>query len=359
MKEITSLDQFEDPPVPQSQAGRWLYAGVTILLPIISFAIVSRGVFSPWWQSGRTGDYVAIMLHWEVLKFFSPFIAYSLLSMLLFLLSDWQSSELFLVRLGIYTGVILAVQYTIFLLAIFWPGLPLYVLIPIGVFLLALSFGISRLYSASKEYGVDKVWWVVGGLVLCLGLMGLVTFWLPLTAGPFLCFMIGSSISAWFLRNRRLFQHRAWHGLAVLAWIYLFIRAWQAAVSETVYLYSQLPESPPQCYLATAAARGHPRWVKSAPVVMIGGRTVWVNPQLRYFKCAELVLLALSPRIHGACRMLYDRLGARLARWIVHPLVADGVYLALKPVEWTFRFLIKAFFPGVDELAHRIYRSIT
>ena len=58
-----------------------------------------------------------------------------------------------------------------------------------------------------------------------------------------------------------------------------------------------------------------------------------LNDQLRVLKAFELLLASFSPKGHLACRWIYDRLGPRFAAMLIHPLLADIGYFALKPVE--------------------------
>ena len=136
------------------------------------------------------------------------------------------------------------------------------------------------------------------------------------------------------------------------------IVAWRIAVLKTLEVYASLPTSPPDCYIATAAAKGHPRFVKSKPVVTGNDRIIWINVQMKYFKCADLALMVIFPGGHKICREIYDLLGTSLARIITHPVLADIVYITLKPVEWSIRAMMKVLFPGVDEVVNRIYATV-
>ena len=84
----------------------------------------------------------------------------------------------------------------------------------------------------------------------------------------------------------------------------------QQSRSVTGRVYSKLPlEDPSGCYIATAAARGHPAIVKSWPVQLAGGKILQVNRQLAILKAGELALRALAPRLHCALRWIYDFVG--------------------------------------------------
>src|SRR5262249_24674408 len=101
-------------------------------------------------------------------------------------------------------------------------------------------------------------------------------------------------------------------------------------------VYSKLPLTAPQnCYVATAAARGHQSIVRSTRVMASDGSWFMVNDQLRRLKAAELIIEGLFPKLHRLMRSLYDQLGPPLARQMIgRPLLADAAYLLLKPAEW-------------------------
>jgi hypothetical protein len=367
------MSGMQNSPIPLSWSGRILYACVTIALPITSFFLAFDGL-GPDWQSGRFSDYTLIMLGGTVSRIFYPFLAYSMVSILLLLISPLHYSKYFIVRFGIYTGIILSLQYAI-LLSISSPSLVYevvyfyYVPIAIGI---VLPLGINWLYSKAKErFGIRKTWFVIIGLILCFGLMlfivreslSVITLFsmvVILGTGPFWCLIIAILVSIRLLRDYELPQHHHIIGrsLGVLAWLFSFIIAWRIAISKTIEVYASLPEHPPNCYIATAAAKGHPRFVKSKPLVTGNGRTVWLNAQVKYFKCAELALMAMFPGGHKICRDLYDCVGTQLACVITHPILADMVYISLKPIEWGFKAMMRILVPDIDEIVHQVYTDV-
>jgi len=120
-------------------------------------------------------------------------------------------------------------------------------------------------------------------------------------------------------------------------------------------LYTALPTQPPlDCYIATAAAHGHPQFIRSR-IVKRNGISLYVNSQLQTLKFAEIALMAISPFTHKALRRLYDVIGKLLARGIRNPFLADLAYLLLKPWEWLARSILKRFIPEFDSIAGSIY----
>jgi hypothetical protein len=138
-----------------------------------------------------------------------------------------------------------------------------------------------------------------------------------------------------------------------------FMSACRWSIVKSLEAYAELPVNPTgDCYVASAAAYGHPRLVSSETCVTSSGGIVPVNNQLRTLKAAELTLRALTPSGHRIARCVYDRLGPLAARRLANPYLADLVYLALKPAEW-LSFLILACVLGEQRKAvSRLYRHV-
>ena len=106
-------------------------------------------------------------------------------------------------------------------------------------------------------------------------------------------------------------------------------------------------------------AGGHRRVVRGEEFLGANGSAYRVNDQLRVLKAFELLLMSVSPQGHLACRWVYDRLGPRLAAMLVHPLLADMGYFALKPVEWAALVCLRLAIPDKMELVYMLYSSPT
>jgi len=269
-------------------------------------------------------------------------------------------SKFFLVRLGIYTGALLALQYSVILLA--WSfATSIYFVLPIWVTPFVLIF-LYRL--ALRKWAREKVntsLWVLVLVGIVIGafwnwenvfyiiLMGLII------ASPFWSFLIALRAAIWLFKNNET-KFTLPHGLGVVAWLSGYVAAWQFDILKMYELYAALPPQPPaNCYIATAAARGHPRFVRSWIVVREDGFSLHVNSQLQILKCAELALMAINPRVHRAGRRIYDVIGKLLAQGIQNQYLADLAYLLLKPWEQLARFVLKRFIPDLDSIAGSFY----
>lgn len=108
---------------------------------------------------------------------------------------------------------------------------------------------------------------------------------------------------------------------------------WLLAALLSYLQYRGLPEHPPSCFVVTAASRGHARLVGPFAQVSRRGRPRFANRQLLVFWAFEEAWRRRHPRSHRRFRTLYNAWGPRAARGIRHPLAADAVFLALKPLE--------------------------
>ena len=354
-------------PVPRSIGGRLLYALVTVALPIPCFLLAD--LLKPDWQSGRPNDYAAILLGTSVSPYFAPFLAYAVLCLLLLLIAPRRFSCFLAVRLGIYGGFVMALQYVVLLVVALSATT---VLVPIGI---GLALGGTPFVVAwvsgklQRRYGTALTLRIAAGLLIALALLvvaGLLldlgwriaggVLYIAVAGAAFWCLDVAAVVSFRLLRDYELNASlSAWHVVGPLAWLGAFGVAWRMAVLRMGEVYARLPTQPPECYIATAAANGHPRLVRSWPAMAQAGRPFRANRQLQRFKLAELALQAAWPAGHRLLRRAYDALGSRLARRLRHPLLADAAYLLLKPLEWGSWAVLRTLLPQADALAVRLY----
>jgi MFS family permease len=123
------------------------------------------------------------------------------------------------------------------------------------------------------------------------------------------------------------------HWMLGMTWLAMFFAACRQSVVFSLREYSKLPVHQPGCYIATAAACGHRRFVKSF-VRLDDPAGPAANRQLQVFKAFEFLLRSISPAAHRLLRRIYDSIGPKLARRIRNPWLADLAYVTLKPAEW-------------------------
>jgi hypothetical protein len=193
-----------------------------------------------------------------------------------------------------------------------------------------------------------RPWIVLGYLMgavistVCL-VHGLFTLRLLENPGMLLGMLVPLYVSAWYTVRTVHFVRSA----AVSAWAYRFtllssLPFWVFSLIASRRSYLGLPDSPPGCFIVSAAAKGHPRIVGPIRVLARGGVVQPVNGQLATFWEFEDLLRRALPRAHRRFRAVYNVWGYRAALLVRNPVVADVVYLGLKPFESLARCAVRA-----------------
>lgn len=290
-----------------------------------------------------------------------------------------QAAERFWVRLGLYGGALLAWQY-VFLVYFASPldeplqNAPLILvalmaMIPIAAALaVVLALLGALLLEAAKSIG-----WLQSGAIciLIVVLVGLAAVsdvqWAQVTLffallfvavpGPLFTALAYSFAAYQVAFSRGRYRFRISHLLIGTGWAAAQLAAWRKSMDLAIAVYAQLPTEDPRCYVCTAAAQGHARFVRSRPIVAHDGRIASVNAQLQTLKAAELALIVVAPRCHRRLRRLYNRLGPPLARRLKNPWLADAAYVSLKPAEWLARLLLRNVLRVDAEQIRQLYES--
>jgi len=272
------------------------------------------------------------------------------------------------VRFGIYAGVVLALQYCVANAVVLRNETSTVTGLVIVGGGLAIPWVVQaarrRRSLKQRRTGRARFWLSVLGLALvALVLSGaavvpliLILYVLPmliLTVAPFWALAVYVDLSAkvWQTPGREVrILPAAIAGVG--AWAGAYAYAWRAAIVQTSQLHHALnPGS--SCFIVTAAARGHRRFVGSWPVLRDGHCAGYANRQLITFKCLEMTMLALSPRFHRSFRMCYNTIGYPLSRLIRLPIASDVVYVLLKPPEWGARLVLRLLVPNSDRVARQ------
>ena len=99
-------------------------------------------------------------------------------------------------------------------------------------------------------------------------------------------------------------------------------------------------------FLCSVAAQGHPRLVQPKRLGVRGGRPIICNRQLLVANAFEELVEQKFPCLHYSIRRNYNRIGDVIHRHyhiFNNKLVADAVYLLMKPLEWFFLFSLYTF----------------
>jgi hypothetical protein len=342
-----------------------------VVLPTVCFAFAIEGTpLGPTWQSGRFNKQVALLLSGAVAWPFFPLLLYSMACMFLVCVSPPFAAQSRACRLGIYTGALLAAQFCLILLiAAATDVRPLLVLPAVGM--AAIAIPVALLYAARylfARFGRRRVLLVVTGALLAVAAVATLINPVSVPAavlGTLVASVLLSPVFAlgvygwvailmWRLRKSATAEGAPDQPIAPVwpaGWFVAYAAAWAAAVEQAVKAYGALPTTQPSsCYVATAAARGHRRFVRARVVEGIS-----VNDQLRRLKVGELALAALAPRLHRAVRTIYDRVGPVLAGALISPTLADVAYVLLKPAEWGVALILRRLVNDFDALAASLY----
>lgn len=346
-------------PFPRAWWGRVLYGLYITILP--AFAFWGTELVKPEWQSGDLSDYIILLLFPEASMLFFLLLAYSVICYVFLLISPLRDPHYFFIRLGIYTSVLLTLQYSILAGAYLLsestnPSFLLLWIFPVFYFVI-YRWAVAK-WTARR---VNNILFILVAVVLLIAVViftpNILAFALIVltVAAPFWCFLIALRAAIWLFKNYETRFVPA-HWLSLTAWLGAYIAAWRFNILKMYELYAQLPPTPPpDCYIATAAAHGHPTFVRARIIRQGDGTVMCVNAQLQRLKCAELAVLAVNPYLHARLRRIYDRLGQPLARNIRNPFAADLAYLLLKPLECLAAFILKLVIPEIDAISKKMY----
>lgn len=363
MNEETSEQVSQDvSPVPflPSFWNRMLYAAFIIAAPIFNFTFVD--VLKPDWQSGKTSDYINLFLSPQASLFFFPLLAYSIFCYILLLWDSGRYAKSFAVRFGVYTGAFLSLQYS--LLTTFAMDTAFSALLVVLAYFSPIIVSKLYLWLASKWNAslVGNVSLGLGIVILFISMIIIGSVFSPFIflafffgiAAPFWSFLISGQAALWLLKNHEN-KFTILRGFGLAAWSASYAYALRFDILKMYELYAALPPQPYDCYIATAAAQGHPRFVGSRRINLSKGKQMMVNPQLQRLKLAELALQAAIPGLHKIVRRIYDVVGKILARKINNPYLADASYLLLKPFEWISFGILSWLLPEAGQIASKIY----
>lgn len=246
-----------DPPAPLSEWTKAVYFLAGNVLPAMGILLVSSSMGLPTWQSNEFHEFVAFLIVGPAAAVFCLFLLYSIGCFTLALFRPQVAVENFLIRLGLYTGMILGLHYCLLFGIQFLnikhassaEGIIKIIALTVSCVLIALvGWGLWTLGGAIRPLleQVFKSWaWVVLAMLIPLAALA-VGFALPddqstpifalLLIGPALiavgltpCWYLAANFSLAIhivrLRGRR-FQFQIWQLLAWTSWLaaYLAVR---------------------------------------------------------------------------------------------------------------------------------------
>jgi len=164
---------------------------------------------------------------------------------------------------------------------------------------------------------------------------------LPALQGLGLFLVVPLYTAVW--QGIRVWKLRGVFGSDPLPWMLALIGSvplWVWSVMWSKKLYANLPATAPDCFVVTAASRGHASFV--GPFIEIPHKEQQrsANLQLATLWQFESLWRNRSPRSHASFRRVYNRVGPVMAKRIQHPLLADFAFILIKPIELTARLII-------------------
>ena len=373
---------------PSYIVGRVLFVYVAVVIPCVSFAMAwNDPITSPTWQSGLDAK-LSYTLTGRIGYVFFPLLVYATTCLMLVLFWRARFAKHFLIRGGVYSGVLIGLHFSFVFTVVVtesgtWmagvasmPFLAFFALCVGGI-------GVAILHSVIILFGLARdlvkwKWLLAGAAALAvlgiLAVIGLalaneletlaapffIVFFFSLLCGPF-WYLAAFVYASWDI-GREYWdrgQFRIWHLFFVFTWLGGYLAACRAAMEMALVEYQKLPTTPPDdCYVASTAARGHRKVVKSTRLTLADGRTMLVNRQLQILKYGEIALWTFAPQVHQTLRASYDSVGPHLAKRLACPLLADLAYFSLKPLEWTTVIVLRALSPTYGEQLAGIYRGI-
>jgi hypothetical protein len=218
-------------------------------------------------------------------------------------------------------------------------------LIPLALWATAALYAVDVLRVKNRTRGWIVLGILFGALISDVSLIfGIVFFGIALIVSPdwviALFLLIPLYVAVWYsIRAVQLL--RASH-LSSRIYVYsLFgsVPFWLTSYVWSKSTYWSLPDQAGGCFIVTAASRGHVRFTGPHTEIFRNGRCLRANKQLLTFWELETHWQRQSPRSHTAFRRIYNRLGPIIAARIKSPWLADATCLALKPLEFTARWI--------------------
>ncbi len=96
-------------------------------------------------------------------------------------------------------------------------------------------------------------------------------------------------------------------------------------------------------FLCTVAARGHAKLVSPERLGIRNGGLVICNRQLLVSNAFEELVQEHTPGLHRVIRRNYNRIGYQIHKHyhvLDHKWISDFIYMAMKPLEWSFLFVL-------------------
>ena len=314
------------------------------------------------YQSGNLDIYAGLLLAWPSNAPMLPLVGLAMLAMTAWLVRP-SLSALLIVRLGVYSGLVLSAQYIVLLIFVggfFRLVLPMFLAAP---FLFAAVYIPAYFASKTKRFTIKHVMMLTTFVAVLLAILAAFDLGLSFLqssghllfiaclADPVLAVITYGMVSR-LIWNESHSSPAKTRYLACIAWLATWTVMWRSSIVLMLEEYAKLPTNP-ACYVCGVAAQGH-RWITRAKRTSDGRH--WVSPQLRQIKFLELSLMAAFPRLHAILRSGYDVAGPPIAKTLSgSQSIATLGHLALMPLQLVGVLLARALRIPQDSI-DRIYK---
>ncbi len=326
------------------------------------------------WQDGKLSTYFDIFVTQGSILFFSPLFFYSLVSAYLLLTDFKKYSKLFRVRLGIYSGLVLAAtyhflgNYALFglssrFLFVTLLGVPLFFMFFCIIFVTFQKLAKLAHISNIQFYFLSLLLLIASGFLAfppgmanpladrsreILGM--LFVGWIICTPGVAAIFAFRLCQAVWQSHNHDNSKRTLW-SLGVLS---TYVASISLSVQKTLELYNALPKTQPGCYIATASTYGHQSFVNSSHIHNLEDKTL-TTTSLQRAKYFEISMSVVAPSLHASLRRVYNFFGPSFASFIKDsPWLCDLAHILLKPIDWISTIFLHIFPNHVKHVA-KIY----
>jgi len=237
-------------------------AGAGIVLPMGCFAASVRRYFGgPEFQRGEWFDCLTLVPGVLVSWPFAPLLFAATFAMAVGVIAPHRVVQSWLLRWALYSGAILAAQYTLIqAIAVVEPGAPLSVgtIVAVGAVGIATLLALGGLWVVRRLPRIKPVYWLPCAILMPLAA---VVFWrvtLPfiLLSATLIAIVAPALTLAAYLRVSFIVWKLAQQepraggriGLRVpLVWLTTYGVAWVVAIINAIELYNSLPKTPPDC----------------------------------------------------------------------------------------------------------------
>jgi hypothetical protein len=227
-------------------------------------ASMNRYFGGPEYQRGEWFDYLTmvpgVMASWP----FAPLLFAATYAMAVLVISPHRVAQNWLLRWALYSGTILAAQYTLIqAIALAEPGAPLSVgtFVAVGGVGIATLLALGGLWIVPRLARIKPAYWLACTILMALAAVAAVMYWRIALPIVLLSVMFGAIVApaltlAVYLRASLIVWKLAQRepcaggriGLRVpLVWLATYGVAWAVAIISAIDLYNSLPKTPPDC----------------------------------------------------------------------------------------------------------------